>query len=78
MIDFGLTCDACGGDFSVERNYVICETDSQIADHPFEEGPYHDGTCAIDGWRKFEHDLGRDCKVHESCFNDNDDVLVRV
>lgn len=72
------TCDACGGDFSVETEQVICETDSQIADHEYEEGPYSNATCEIDGWKKFEHDLGRDLVVHGSCFLNHDDVLVRI
>lgn len=72
------TCDACEGPLSAEPEIVICYTDGQIADHDYEQGPYEDGTCAIDMWRKFEHELNRDLRVHGSCFLAHDDVLVRL
>lgn len=73
-------CDVCEGDLDAEPfgTNVVCRTDSQIADHEYEQGPYQDGRCAIDGWYKFEHELNRDLVVHGSCFLDHDDVLVRV
>lgn len=72
-------CDSCNGQFSTTSDPLVeCETDSQLADHDFEPQSIDPTFCEVDGWMKIEHELHRNLRVHESCFLDHDDILVRV
>jgi hypothetical protein len=74
-------CDACNGLFSTTSDRRIeAECDSSIADHDFEfiESDADPTICSLCGWMKIEHELNRNAVVHESCFLDHDDILVRV
>ena len=74
-----LHCDSCNGTFvGTTDAAVLVECDSQIADHEFEPQEYDPTFCDVDGWMKVEHDLNRPLIVHESCFLDHDDILVRI
>jgi hypothetical protein len=72
-------CDVCDGRFDTTTDpRVLCESDMPLADHDFEPQKYDNTVCEVDGWAKYEHDLRRPLNVHESCFLDKDDELVRL
>lgn len=72
-------CDACGGKFSTTSDPLVkAACDSGLQEERFVPGSADPTVCENDGWMKIEHDLGRDLFVHNSCFLDHDDILVRV